>query len=220
MSAQSQSRKERDEVAAASERICAHMNREPAASCLAYAWHLMSRSDAIAAKMTSVSSEGFTLSVTLKDRPSDPVSRTYCFDKPVGNAAEARDKLIALHNQCCKGFVPKEIGVVVTCLAYLLILARCSPLFAGLPLVGDLAGRIFASENAALNTLAVVQFLHVLELLYSIYMCRNLKFSVGIAITWLPLIQVFGMPVTRKLRQLHAMLPSEKEHAKPAAKND
>lgn len=203
---------QKDAVAAASERICAHMNKDHAPSCLAYAWKLLNCGDAIAARMTSISTEGFTLSITCKDRPADPISRTYCFHTPVTTTAEAKDRLIALHNRCCRGFVPAELATVVTCVLYLLVFARLVPAVAGLPLLGKLASTVFSTSTAAGYTLAVIQFLHFLEVLYCTYMCKNLKFSMGIIATWLPLVQVFGLPVTRRLRTLHAVVPAKADH--------
>lgn len=83
-----------DPIAAISERICSHMNKDHGDSCLAYVRHYGKQNDAATATLLSVDSTGMWLKYTTTTHPKKESKIRIAYTKPKIAASEIRPILI------------------------------------------------------------------------------------------------------------------------------
>jgi hypothetical protein len=185
-------------------RIIGYMNEQRPETLLLFAWNLFGYVNASQAVMTSIDAKSFTLQI--KNQSFIPmmhktVMKTYNFNPPLLNASESRDRLVRLSDKYSYCPFPSGGGPYITIMLWLTIIfgiiqAKELLQYEWIRWMHEKSMSIFGSPENAAYALALVIILHSLELVYMLYIFRNLKLPSDAKQSWINKMLFLGVPVT------------------------
>lgn len=195
------------------QRIIGYMNEQRPDTLLLFAWNLFGYKNASQATMTAIDNNSFTL--VIKNKSFIPiyhhnVTKTYNFNPPLLNPNESRDRLVRLsekYSYCPwpsggAGYI--TVGIWIA-LIFSMIQAKELLEFQFFRTIRNYALKLFGSAENAAFIFVIMIVLHVAELIYNLYLLKDITLTSAAKQSWVYLILLLGLPVTMQVFTLSSV---------------